>query len=489
MLNVLRHKGVAKKVLWFTTGIIVLSFGFFGVANRLDHSVNSAGKIYGKSVSIRDFEKAYYDTRDQAIMLYGDQFFKYGSRLDLESQTWDRLVLLREAKKRGIKVSDQEIVDFIATVPFFQTNGKFDQYKYEMIVQNPQAFDRKTHDFEEGIRTQITINKLLEQTTGLNIISDDDLKKEYTLKSEKIKLSYALFEPLTAAKDLKITDEEIQKYYDTNKDQFRKPIMVNVEYASMNYPAKATDQQKETVKKEIQALAKELKEDSNFKILGQTHKIEVKESGLFSQAQPLLTFAWSPELVEKIFTMKQGQYSPAIETPDGWQIIKLKERKDSLIPEFDSIKNDVKNALLTDKGFSLALTKANNALKVIQDGLKQNKTFKELAESQGAKVEQTPLFSRGEFIANMGLISEFQEVTLKMNMQNRLSDALSTSAGPAIIYLDSIQPMDEKQFELEKENFKQMMLAQKKNQVIVGFVTKLKIKANIQSLINRPKPK
>ena len=265
--------------------------------------------------------------------------------------------------------------------------------------------------------------------------------------------------------------------------------MVNVEYASLSYPANATEAQKEAIKKEIQTLAKDLKADSDFKAIGQVHKIEVKESGLFTQTQPLLTFAWSPELVEKIFTMKQGEYSPAIETPDGWQVIKLKERKDSLIPEFDTIKNDVKNALLTDKGFSLALTKANDALKVIQDGLKQNTPFNKLAESQGAKVEQTPLFSRGEFIANMGLISEFQEVTLKMNMQNRLSDVLSTSVGPAIIYLDSVEPMDEKQFESEKENFKQMMLAQKRNQAIVGFVTKLKIEANVQSLLNRPKSK
>ncbi len=489
MLNVLRHKGVAKKVLWFVTAIIVLSFGFFGVANRIDNSINSAGKMYGKSVSIRDFEKAYYDTRDQAIMLYGDQFFKYGARLDLENQTWDHLILLREAKKRGIKTSDQEVINFIAAVPFFQTNGKFDQFQYQMIVQNSQIFNRKTHDFEQGIRSQITINKLLEQITGSNAISDTELKKEFTLKNEKIKLIYALFEPLAAAKDIKISDEEISKYYDTNKEQFRKPVMVDVEYAALNYPAKATDQQKEAVKKSIQALAKELKADSDFKTLGQNHKIEVKESGLFTQGQPLLTFAWSPELVENIFTMKQGEYSPALETPDGWMIVKLKERKDSIVPEFNTIKNDVKTALLTDRGYALAQTKANDALKVISEGLKQNKGFKELAESQGAKVETTPLFSRGEFIANMGLISEFQEVTLKMNMDNRLSDALSTSQGPAIVYLDSIQAIDEKQYEADKESFKQQMLAQKRNQAIVGFVTKLKIEANVQSQINRGKAK
>ncbi|MEI7997893.1 MAG: SurA N-terminal domain-containing protein [Candidatus Omnitrophota bacterium] len=427
MLNVLRHKGVAKKVLWFTTGVIVLSFGFFGVANRLDHSLNVAGKMYGRAVSIHDFEKAYLDTRQAAIMLYGEQFFKYGSRLDLESQTWDRLILLKESRKRGIKISDQEVVDSIATIPFFQSTGKFDQSKYQSIVEDSRLFDRKIHDFEEGIRSQITIQKLLDQAAGTFTLTEAELKKEYIIKNEKIKLTYALFEPLKASQNLKISDEQIKQYYETNKEQFRKPIMVNVEYASLNFPAKATDEQKLSVKKEILTLSKELKVKSDFKAVALTHKIDVKESGLFSQAQPLLTFAWSPELVEKIFTMKQGEFSSAMETPDGWQVIRIKENKDSQIPFFEQIKDEAKTALLTDKGFSLAKTQADNILKTISDGIKTNKSFKELAEASGAKVDQTPLFGRGEYIANMGLIAEFQEAALKLNIQNRLSTVLTTS--------------------------------------------------------------
>ena len=489
MLNVLRHKGVAKKVLWFTTVIIVLSFGFFGVASRYDHSNNTAGKIYGKNVSLRDFEKAYYDTRDEAIMMYGDQFFKYGDRLNLEDQTWDRLLLQREVKKRGIKTSDQEVVDFIATMPFFQTQGKFDQFKYQMIVQNPGVFNRKTVDFEDGVRSQISIKKLLEQVAGNTVPSDSELKKEYTLKNEKLKLTYALFEPLKAAKDLNISEDEMKKYYEAHQEQFRKPLMVNVESTSLNFGEKATDQQKDLVKKQIQDLAKELKKDSDFKAIAQKVKLEIKESGFFSQAQPLLTFAWSPELVEKIFAMKQGEYSPAFETPDGWMVLKLKERKESMIPSFDETKTDVKAALLTDRGFSIAQTKAEAALKVIQDGLKANKNFKDLAASQEAKVDQTPMFGRGEYIASMGIIAEFQEVTLKMNMQNRLSDVISTSQGPAIIYLDGIEAIDEKQFESDKANFKEMFQAQKKNQAIVSFLTELKLKANVQNLLENNRKK
>jgi peptidyl-prolyl cis-trans isomerase D len=485
MLNVLRHKGVSKKILWVVAVIIILSFGVFGTAWRLDKTVNSAGRIFNHNISLRDFQKAYYDTRDAAILMYGDNFFKYGSRLNLESQTWDRLILLHEAKRRGIKTSDQEIVNLIASMPFFQSGGKFDPYKYQMMIEDSRGFDRKTHDFEEGLRSQLTIKKLMDQVTGSVSISDEDLKKEYVLKNEKIKLTYALFEPLKAAKDIKVSDDDAKKYYESNKEQFRKPAMVNIEYAEVNYPNKATAEQKEAVKKEVSDLAKELKPGSDFKALAAQHKIDVKESGLFSQAQPLLTFAWSPDLIEKIFGMKQGQHSPAFETPDGWEVLRIKELKDSTIPSFEEIKEEVKTALLTDKGYTLAKTKADNALKTIEEGLKANKSFKEVAASLDAKVEETPSFSRGEYIANTGLIAEFQEMALKLNMKNRLSEVITTSQGPAIIYLDSVEGIDEKQFDADKANFKEMISAQRRSQLAAEFITQLKLKANLQSNVDK----
>ena len=108
MLEVLRKKGVNKAILWIIAIVVILSFGVFGTAYRLDNTVNSAGTIYGHNINIKDFQQAYQDARDQAIRLYGDEFFKKGSRLDLEQEAWDRLILLKEAQKRAIHVSDQE---------------------------------------------------------------------------------------------------------------------------------------------------------------------------------------------------------------------------------------------------------------------------------------------------------------------------------------------------------------------------------------------
>ncbi len=482
MLSTLRHKGVAKKVLWAVTVVIILSFAIFGSAYRLDNSINSAGTIHGHSVSIKDFQTAYLDARDQAIMLYGDRFFKVGGQLNLEQEAWDRLILLREAKRQKVSVSDEDVAAFIAAVPFFQSAGHFDQFLYESIVKNPSVFDRNVHEFEEGVRGQMTIRKLFNTVTGPLSISEAELKKQYQLRNEKLKLNYVLFAPADYIKDVSATDDEVKKFYDERKDQFVLPTSLSLDYVQMTYAANATDADKAKVAKEAQVLADELKNNADFAAAAKAHKLEVKTSGLFTHDQPLLTFASSPEDVDKIFAMGLGQYSKPMEVPDGWQIVRIKEKKESYVPAFTEIKDQVKQALLTQKAFEVAKTKADAQIAAIRNGLK-GKDFKTVAAGLGLKVQETPLFGRGEYIANMGLVAEFQQETLNLNKDNRLSTVVATSQGPAIIYLQDVQAITDDQFNAEKENFRQMLTAEKRNQLMVSFITKLRMDANVVSKV------
>ena len=480
MLSILRHKGVSRKILWGVAVIIILSFGVFGTAYRLDTTINSAGKIFKKSVSLRDYERAYLDSRDQAIMTYGERFFKMGNQLDLEREAWERLMLLHEVKKQGIKISDKEVVEFIAVVPFFQHDGKFDQFAYESIVRNPSVFDRRTKDFELGIRNSLAIKKLLDLVAGPIVITNEELKKEYIKKNEKIKLTYALISPADFESGITTTAEEIRKFYDAHKEGFKQPPMINAQYVHLLWPEKATDAQKATVKKEALAIAHDLTPSADFAAIAKKHNTEAKDSGFFTQEQPLLTFAWSPEFVDKLFAMKKGEISNPMETPDGWQVVKIKEKTDAAVPEFAAILDKVKTATINDRALQAAQTKAGELLKTIRGELK-TKDFKTITTELGLKTEETTAFSRGEYINAPGLIAEFQEESLNLNNSNKLGSVVTTSQGPAILYLSSIEPIEDKKFAEDKEDFKQMMTAQKRNQAITTFVTKLKFEAALKT--------
>ncbi len=472
MLEVLRRKGVNKTILWFIAIVVILSFGVFGTAYRMDNTFNSAGSIYGHSVSIKDFQQAYLDARDQAILIYGDEFFKNGSKLDLDGEAWDWLILLKEAQKRNIQVSDQEVVAAIAAIPFFQRNGQFDQMLYEDIVQNPSVFDRPTHDFEEGIRKQLMIKKLLNSVAPETVLTDAQLKQEYQKRNEKITLQYVLFSAADFGKNAEVRDDEIKKFYAQHKEEFRAAPSIVLNYVQTKQKALAD------------TLSKELFPGSDFASVAKKLNLEVKTSAPFSEDQPILTFASNPENIKEFFAMRPGEYSKPLEAPDGWQVVQLKEKKDSYVPPLEAIRDKIKDAVLLEKGFAIAKPKADEALKELTRLLK-TKDFKAAAAALGLKAEQTPAFGRREYIANTGLIAEFQQEADLLNKDQRLSGVIATSQGPAIIYLEKMEKPDDTQFESDKDNFRQMLSAQERNSTLIAFMSQLRMKAN---LINKTKP-
>jgi hypothetical protein len=470
MLEVLRKKGVNKTILWIIAIIVILSFGVFGTAYRLDNTVNSAGTVSGRSISIKDFRQAYEDARDQAIRIYGDEFFKNAGKIDLEQETWDRLILLKEAQKRDITVTDQQVVAFIANIPFFQRNGQFDPTLYEEIVQSPSVFDRTTLDFEAGVRKQLIIKKLLDQVAPELPLSDAQLKAEYQKRNEKITLQYVLFAASDFAKNAQAGDDEVRKFYELHKEEFRLPPTIVLKYVQTKDKALAD------------TLSKELKPGSDFAAVANPLKLEVKTSAPFTQDEPILTFASNPDNIQKFFNMKPGEFSPILEAPDGWQIVQLKEKRESAIGAYQDIKDKVKDALLLEKGFAMAKPQADKSLNDISNALK-TKDFKKAAGDLGLKVEETPAFGRKDYIANTGLIQEFQQEADQLNSAKRLSGVISSSQGPAIIYLEKMEKPDDAQYESDKENFREMLNAERRNQILITFMSQLRAKADVKSRV------
>src|SRR3989338_8703679 len=127
MLKQLRDKKTAKKILIVLAIVIIPAFVFWGFSSALrsQRESNYAGKIFEKRITLLEFKDAIEAIRSQAIMQFGDKFSEIQKYLNLESQAWERLILLYAAKKRKITVGDQEVIDLIQKYPFFQRNGRF----------------------------------------------------------------------------------------------------------------------------------------------------------------------------------------------------------------------------------------------------------------------------------------------------------------------------------------------------------------------------
>ena len=483
MLKLLRKKGVAKKILWVITIVIIISFGIFGTANIINKRIEPqyAGIIFDRKIPFSQFEKSLLHARNDAILRYGDDYNKISQLIDLESEAWDKLILLLEAQKRRIKIPDEEVVDTIEGFDFFKKNGKFDAVLYNKIVR--YVFRCEPREFEEGIRESLIFAKLYDKETSSMTIPKEEIEKAYREKNEQTQTSYILFSADEYKKEVSATPEEARAYYEQHKEEFRLPPTINIQYLSLEYPPDAQTAQKADTEAKARNIFDALQNVPDLQKMGEKYGVKALESGFFSMEQPNLNIGWSFELLQRAFNLEANQISEPIETSKGYYILKLKEKRDSYVPDYQEVEQKVNDALILEKARKIAQQKGDDYLNQIKDKLEKNPQidFNAVANSLGLKVDQTPLFSRSQYLPTIGLSKEFQEVAFSLDDKHKISGLVETVKGYCILYRDKYVPIDKDKFEKEKEEFRNDLLTQIKNKVFNSFLAHLRIKASLQS--------
>ncbi|OGX55671.1 MAG: hypothetical protein A2447_11345 [Omnitrophica WOR_2 bacterium RIFOXYC2_FULL_38_12] len=512
MLKILRKKGVAKKIIWFIAIIIIISFGFFGTASLLNNQrpSNYAGKIFGKKISFEEFERVYSHVTIQALIKYGDNFNNIREHLDLESQTWDRLIMLHEAKKRRIKVMDAEVVKAIEEYEFFQRNGKFDPSLYDSILR--YVLRIKTRDFEESVRATLQFKKLYDAETSSIFPSEDAIFQSYKKINEKVQISYILVLSQDFAKQISVNEETARAYYDQNKTKFQIPSTINVEFITLplqeiepepNEELSPEEAEKNTSlsdkNAEIQKAnnimrekAKDIYYESldkpeNFSQIVKNYNLETQKSGFFSEEKPNLNLGWPYEFLSMVFNFKPGEINEPFETPNAIYITKVVEKKGAYIPAFEEARQSVAQELVQIKSKEIAKKTAEEHLTAIKEELNKTKLkdFTKSAKNLGLEIRQTPVFNRGQYLPTVGLAMDFQETAFLLDNENKISDVVEIDNGYCILHQDSYIPVEKTKFEKDKAEFAKTLIGNIRNQAFNDFLVRLRLAAKLDNNLQR----
>lgn len=478
MLKKLRKKKTAKRIWIILTILILPAFVFWGFGSfmRSKEEVTYAGKIFGKKVPLLEYRDALEAVKNQAIIQFGDNFSEIEKRLNLEPLVWDRLILLAEAKKRKINVTDQEVIELIQGYPFFQAkNGRFDHQIYSQMLQ--YVFRAQPRIFEEQTRSTLMLSKLYKEVTGNLNLSAEEIKKEYQKLNEQINLYYIASLPSDFIKDITATDEEIRDYFIKNSLQFKEPLSFNIEYISL-----ASEDKNETaIKEQIKLLALRLTKKEDFHKAAKELNLQVKETGLFSQTDPVPGIGWSPQILSLISKLKIGEFTLPIYIDKYYYILRLKEKKEPYIPDFQTIKERIKEAFIKDAARKIAQQKIEDALKELKTAYRTNPKsidFYSIAKIYGLRADSTLAFRYGSYIEGIGASDNFFTAALDLK-EDDISGLIEMPSGFYIIKLKSKIPVDEKKFREEEPEFAEKLLLQKKEEYFSRFLEDLKRKALI----------
>lgn len=466
MLKRLRNKKTAKKV-WIILAILILPpFILWGsgslIRSKEEKETGFLGTVFGKKISFLEYRDAISAVRNQAIMQFGDSFEQIERYLNLDNQAWERIIVLSEAQRRKIKAIDREVIDLIRNYPFFRMKGQFNQKAYTDMLK--YFFHIQPRQFEEQTRQNIMISKLFEAVTREIKINEEEIRKEYQKDNEQLSLYYIAAITSEFKKDIIVKEEEIREYFTVHNLEFKQPLSFNLEYLT-------TDSQDK-----IESLLPHINKKEYFNKLLKDWGYTLKQTGFFTETSAIPEIGWSPQVLNFVSKAKVGDYLGPVQIDKAYYLFILNQRREPFIPEFENIKDKVKDALSNEKAEEIAKTKIENCLACLKETYQKNpKTadFNKTAKSFGLKSSSTELFKYSGYIEGIGASDEFWKEAKRLK-EDEISSIIKLPNGFYIIRLKSFIGIDEDKFKQEKDKLSQTLLLQKKQKHFTTFLEGLR---------------
>jgi peptidyl-prolyl cis-trans isomerase D len=254
-------------------------------------------------------------------------------------------------------------------------------------------------------------------------LSEDELKsffennKDKYIIPEKMKFSYVIFDPAKFKKDITIEEEQMKDYYEANQEKFKEPEKVKARHIllKIDQPKKEAE-----IKKKAMEIYKKAKEGADFAKLASQHSQDPKTKEKGGDLGYFPRGVMVKEFEDVAFGLKPGEISEPIKTQFGFHIIKVEDKKEEGIKDFDSAKPEITKILTEQAAFEKAYEEAMRFV----DGISPNMDLGQYAASKGLKLITTNLISRKDKFPIQGL-QEKQIDHLFSLGENEVSDVLT----------------------------------------------------------------
>ncbi|MDO8886296.1 peptidylprolyl isomerase [Candidatus Oleimmundimicrobium sp.] len=279
-----------KRVL--LVGLLIVGLFLVGCGNKVAVTVNGK-KIYESEVEER-IEVLAGQYPEMAESSEGDD------RKELREMVLDNLIsealIAEEAVKQEIGVSKSEIDSEVEEI---KKSFPDEQSFVEALKQNQMVLA----DLEGEIKKFLIQQKMMEKVTA----------------------------------DIKITDEEVKKHYEDNKESFMESEQVHAKHILL--------EDEETAKKVLAAL----EDGSDFAELAGKHSTDPGSKDKGGDLGWMSRDQLVPEFAEASFNLPIGELSNLVKTQFGYHIIVVEEKKEALQKNLEDVKDEIEQVLLEEK--------------------------------------------------------------------------------------------------------------------------------------------
>lgn len=247
------------------------------------------GEIDGEKIIYSDFDEKVKEAADQQRQQMKQQGQEDPEIDDsqIRDQVWNQLVseiLMRhEAKKAGVAVSKEELADIMLDNPpeylknsFKDSSGRFMRDQYIKLVTNPDSygdmipenagvdkeaevakFKKSIIQIEKSLLQQRLMENLQTVSGASNVISPVFLRRKFDADNTTADMNYVFIEASKIQdKDVKVSDAEIEEYYNKNKEYYKQKPVRKIKY--INFPLTPSSKDTAEANKKVNTIAGEL---------------------------------------------------------------------------------------------------------------------------------------------------------------------------------------------------------------------------------------
>jgi peptidyl-prolyl cis-trans isomerase D len=171
-------------IMWGIVVLITVTFLFFGIYPS-NIGGRAIAKVGGDVITVDEYNRVYRNMYDNYKQILKDQFNESYAK-SLKSQALQELVvgrlLVQEAERVGLQISDEELQEVILKMPSFTRDGKFDRRLYNRILDQ---INMKPAAFEESQREFMLRQKLEELVKDGVMVTDSELADAYRQRNPK----------------------------------------------------------------------------------------------------------------------------------------------------------------------------------------------------------------------------------------------------------------------------------------------------------------
>jgi peptidyl-prolyl cis-trans isomerase C len=251
-----------------------------------------------------------------------------------------------------------------------EKSGKVDELRAELLTLlvdqeimyqaavkgGHQAGEEAVKGEMDKVRGRFDSEKALTEALGENGLTVEDYR---TFISRRLSVNEFIQNEI--AKTVEVSDEDIQTFYEENKEKMARPEQVKARHVLIEVKAEADDETRDAARKRIEEVIAKARGGEDFAELAKKYS----EGPSAPQGGDLGTFPRGrmvPPFEKAAFSLKQGEISDPVLTRFGYHAIKVEEKTEASVPTLEEAKEQMRSFLSNSK-VSEAVQKRLDALR------------------------------------------------------------------------------------------------------------------------------